>query len=77
MNQQENLAALVRGIRSRLGLTQEKFAAKLRVMFPTINRWENGKARPSPLAMQQIAEMLRGMQKDGDDLRTRFFPENR
>ena len=77
MNEQEDLAALVRELRSRLGLTQEKFAAKLGVTFPTINRWENGKAKPSPLAMQQIAELLREMRKDGEDLRTRFFPEDR
>lgn len=56
---------------------QEKFATKLGVAFPTINRWENGKAKPSPLAMQQIAELLREMQKDGEDLRTGFFPEDR
>ncbi|MFH1625564.1 MAG: helix-turn-helix transcriptional regulator, partial [Pseudomonadota bacterium] len=35
--------------------------AKLGVTFPTINRWENGRARPSPLAMQKIEELFRSM----------------
>lgn len=51
-------ATLVLEIRRRLGLTQEKFAAKLGVTFPTVNRWENGKARPSPLAAQKIKDIL-------------------
>jgi DNA-binding transcriptional regulator YiaG len=44
----------VRELRHRIGLTQERFAARLGVSFPTINRWENGKAEPSPLALRQI-----------------------
>jgi len=65
---------MVRGIRDRLGLTQEKFAAKVGVTFPTINRWENGRARPSPLALQRLEEVLRGMGDDGADLLGRHFP---
>ena len=38
------------------------------VTFPTINRWENGRARPSPLAMQKIEELLRSMGDRGSDL---------
>ena len=45
---------LVQSLRERTGLTQEKFAARLGVTFPTINRWENGHAKPSPLALKQI-----------------------
>jgi DNA-binding XRE family transcriptional regulator len=36
------------------GLTQEQFAASLGVVYPTVNRWENGHAQPSPLAMQKM-----------------------
>ena len=68
---------LVRKLRERTGLTQERFAAKLGVTFPTINRWENGRAKPSPLAMQRIEELLRGMGDDGDDLLGKYFPESR
>lgn len=77
MNAQADLSRLVRELRQRTGLTQEKFAAKLGVTYPTINRWENGKARPSPLAVQRIKELLRDMGKDGGDLLKEFFPQER
>ena len=56
------------------GLTQEKFAAKLGVTYPTINRWENGRAKPSPLALKQIEDLARGMGERGKDLLPEFFP---
>lgn len=65
---QNDMARLVRELRQRLALTQEKFAAKLGVTTPTINRWENGRAKPSPLALKQIEELLREMGDDGNDL---------
>ena len=40
-------AGIIREVRTRLGLTQEKFAARLGVTLPTINRWESGKKAPS------------------------------
>jgi len=49
-----DLAKKIRDLRSRLGLTQEQFAAKVGVTFSTVNRWESGKSKPSPLAAQQI-----------------------
>jgi len=75
LNAQADLPRLVRELRERTGLTQEKFAAKLGVTFPTINRWENGRAKPSPLAMQKIEDLLRKMGKNGADLLKRYFPE--
>jgi len=53
-----DLAKKIRDLRSRLGLTQEQFAAKVGVTFSTVNRWESGKSKPSPLAMRQIEELL-------------------
>lgn len=73
MNAQTDIPMLVRELRERTGLTQEKFAAKLGVTFPTINRWENGRAKPSPLAMQKIDELLRSMGDNGVDLIKRDF----
>jgi transcriptional regulator with XRE-family HTH domain len=64
---------LVRELRERTGLTQEKFAAKLGVTFPTINRWENGRAKPSPLAMQRIEELLCTIGDIGADLLKRYL----
>lgn len=47
-------AEMIRKLRAQLGLTQEQFAAKVGVTWSTVNRWENGRGMPSPLAMRQI-----------------------
>jgi len=73
LNPQADVPRLVRELRKRTGLTQEKFAAKLGVTYPTINRWENGRAKPSPLAMQRIEELLRSMGDKGTDLLKLYF----
>ena len=73
MNTQADIPRLIRELRQRTGLTQEKFAAKLGVTFPTINRWENGRAKPSPLAVQRIEELLRSMGDIGADLLKRYL----
>jgi len=74
LNAQADIPRLVRELRGRTGLTQEKFAARLGVTFPTINRWENRRAKPSPLAMKQIEDLLRSMGDRGQDLLQEFFP---
>jgi len=73
LKSQTEISRLIRELRERTGLTQEKFAARLGVTFPTINRWENGRARPSPLAMQKIDELLRSMGDNGTDLLKRYL----
>jgi transcriptional regulator with XRE-family HTH domain len=73
VNPQADIPRLVRDLRERTGLTQEKFAAKLGVTFPTINRWENGRAKPSPLALKQIEDLLRNLGERGRDLREKYF----
>ncbi|MBW1925550.1 MAG: helix-turn-helix transcriptional regulator [Deltaproteobacteria bacterium] len=75
MNAQTDIPRLVRELRDRTGLTQEKFAARLGVTFPTINRWEKGRARPSPLALKQVEDLLRSMGERGKDLLQEFFPD--
>lgn len=47
----------VKKLRVALNLTQEQFAAKLGVTVSTVNRWENGKGNPSPLASHRIEEL--------------------
>lgn len=42
-----NYSDLIIAIRAKLNLTQQQLADKLDVNFATINRWENGKRRPS------------------------------
>ena len=73
MNTQPDISRLVRELRERTGLTQEKFAAKLGVTYPTINRWENGRAKPSPLALKQIEDLLRDLGERGNDLLQEYF----
>jgi DNA-binding transcriptional regulator YiaG len=75
LNRQADISRLIRELRDRTGLTQEKFAARLGVTFPTINRWENGRAKPSPLAMQKIEELVRSMGERGRDLLEKIFGE--
>ena len=69
----KDIGRLVRALRERLELSQERFAAKLGVTFSSVNRWENGRAKPSPLAMKQIEEIVDGLGEDGQDLRDEYF----
>lgn len=59
VNQGGDYAALVKTLRQRLGLTQEKFAHHLGVTFASVNRWENGQVKPSPLARQRLESLAR------------------
>lgn len=47
----------IKRLRARLGLTQVALAQRLGVSFPTVNRWENGKSRPSQLSRQAILDL--------------------
>jgi transcriptional regulator with XRE-family HTH domain len=55
---------MIRKLRTALGLTQEQFAAKIGVTFSTINRWENGKGKPSPLARCKIEELQKKLNRN-------------
>ncbi len=46
---------LIRQVRKELGLSQEQLAHELKVSFSTVNRWENQKFSPSPMARDKIA----------------------
>lgn len=47
----------VKSLRAALNSTQEQFTAKLGVKVSTVNRWENGKGKPSPLVRIRIEEL--------------------
>jgi type I restriction enzyme M protein len=47
----------VRAVRTRLELTQARLAEQIGVSFATVNRWENGQAKPTRLAWQQIVDL--------------------
>ncbi|MBF0296598.1 MAG: DUF3883 domain-containing protein [Magnetococcales bacterium] len=54
---QADYAEQIKRLRTRIGLTQAALAKELGVSFPTINRWENGKAKPSRLSWAQLLEL--------------------
>ncbi|MBE9169921.1 helix-turn-helix transcriptional regulator [Pleurocapsales cyanobacterium LEGE 06147] len=49
---QPQIGCLIRALRQEMGLTQEQFAASVGVVYPSVNRWENGHAQPSPMALK-------------------------
>jgi transcriptional regulator with XRE-family HTH domain len=52
-----DIPALVKGLRGRLGLTQEQFAYEVGVTFSTVNQWENGRRQPQPFLVKRLLEM--------------------
>ncbi len=69
---QPEVGNLIRELRQEIGLTQEQFAAILGFTFPTVNRWENGRNQPSPVAMKQIEKMLQEMGDRGKELLAKY-----
>jgi len=57
----------IKQFRGRLGLTQVELAARLGVSFVTVNRWENGQTKPSPLAWSQILKFDEDDSTRGED----------
>jgi len=72
-NEQQKFSQFIRELRGSTGLTQEQFAAFLGVTYPTINRWENGRTNPSPMAMKLIEQKLVEMGECGSNLRERYL----
>ncbi len=50
---------LVKELRVRLGLSQERFARLLEVSFQSVRRWEAGISRPLPLIALRLEELRR------------------
>ncbi|MEH2237691.1 helix-turn-helix domain-containing protein [Nostoc sp.] len=75
MPKQPNIGKLVRALRQELNLSQEKFAGEFGVTFPTINRWENGRVTPSPLAIQRISSLLNELGERGQIIKATYFRE--
>ena len=62
------LAHKIRQCRDLKGWTQEQLARNISVSLNTVQRWESGKTRPSPLAMEKLQELLEDV-LEGDQLR--------
>ena len=54
-----NCAEMIKDVRSRLGFSQMELAEQLGVSFATVNRWENGRSKPAPTAMQKLTALCR------------------
>ncbi|MBD2242159.1 helix-turn-helix transcriptional regulator [Nostoc sp. FACHB-888] len=67
------IAALIREARQLLQLSQVEFASKVGVSFQSVNRWENGRNRPIPLALKQVERLLHDMGEPGENLLTKYF----
>lgn len=52
----DRMSELVRALRRELKVTQEEFAHELGITVGTVNRWENGRFRPSKLARATLFE---------------------
>src|SRR5207253_1910077 len=48
----------IRKTRKKLGLTQQAFADHLGVSYATVNRWEQGHARPQPDRLQRLNGLI-------------------
>lgn len=49
----------IQAIRTNLCVSQEKFAQLLGTTVVTVNRWENGKTKPSRLYVRELKELRR------------------
>ena len=50
--------SIVKQVRKELGLSQEQLARELSISFSTVNRWENGKSKPSQMAKELFFSFL-------------------
>lgn len=60
----DNFPDQIKQLRARLGLTQVVLAERLGVSFPTVNRWENGKSKPSQLSWNRLLELSGDAESD-------------
>ena len=51
-----HMGELVKALRRELKMTQEEFAHALGITVGTVNRWENGRFRPSKLARASLLD---------------------
>ena len=55
---QPEVSHLIRELRQLTQLTQVQLGESLGVAYETINRWENKRIQPSPLALRQIRTLV-------------------
>lgn len=73
MRSNEDIPALVKGLRQRLDLTQEQFAQRVGVTYSTVNHWENGKRTPQPFLVKRLLDLKEELESR-DKRRTKRKP---
>jgi DNA-binding transcriptional regulator YiaG len=58
-----NRSEMIKKLRIQLKLSQEQFAARVGVTFSTVNRWEAGRSKPSPLAWRELERLSKSVSK--------------
>ncbi len=59
MIKDDEFKGLVKRLRKKLKFTQTELANLIGVDYVTVNRWENGHARPSQLALRHLNRLAR------------------
>lgn len=49
---------IIKSFRKNLGLSQMELGKRLGVTYVTVNRWENGKSKPSSLAIAALKNLM-------------------
>ena len=52
----DQIGEFIRHLRATLGMTQEELAHALGITVGTVNRWENGRFRPSKLGRSTLRD---------------------
>jgi putative transcriptional regulator len=60
----------VKIVRSKLGYSQEQLARELNISFSTVNRWENGRNKPSQMARELFIILCKNNRIDIDLIST-------
>ena len=63
---QDQTRESIRDLRHNLRMTQEELAQTLGITVATVNRWENGHAKPSKLARNAIERLVQHRTDGGD-----------
>lgn len=69
----QEVSVLIRETQKLLNVSQTEFAAKLGMSFHSVNRWENARAYPLPLALKQVEELLHQLGNPGEALLAQHF----
>lgn len=65
MKANDDIGEKIKALRGKLMMTQEELANKLHVAPQTVNRWEQGKAKPSFLSQSALQKFF---EKKGEKL---------